>query len=61
MKKFKNCCCCGKNKVSDIEASELEKADFLKREGAKPQLGNFTLGEFTEKTIQYGFLMVCTC
>ncbi|XP_033632205.1 anoctamin-3-like isoform X1 [Asterias rubens] len=61
VKKFKNCCCCGKNKVSDIEASELEKADFLKREGAKPQLGNFTLGEFTEKTIQYGFLMLFSC
>ncbi|XP_022098902.1 anoctamin-4-like isoform X2 [Acanthaster planci] len=61
-KVLKKCCCCrGKNKVADVEASKMEKADFMRKEGAKPPLGNFTLGEFTEKTIQYGFLMLFSC
>ena len=31
---------------------------FLKHEHMKPQLYDFTLDEYTEKIIQYGFLMV---
>ena len=31
---------------------------FLERERNKPDLGDFTLGEYTEKVIVYGFLMV---
>ncbi|XP_038055493.1 anoctamin-4-like isoform X2 [Patiria miniata] len=60
-KLLKKCCCGGKNKVADVEASKMEKSDFIRKEGSKPQLGNFTLGEFTEKTIQYGFLMLFSC
>jgi hypothetical protein len=47
--------------VGDVEASKMEKADFMRKEAGKPPLGNFTLGEFTEKTIQYGFLMLFSC
>ena len=65
-------CCrsnCFQNKVDD-EEKKLEKKkeedsesqkhsnEFLQRNYLKPQLGDFTLGEFTEKVIMYGFLMV---
>ncbi|XP_060551191.1 anoctamin-4-like isoform X4 [Ruditapes philippinarum] len=63
----KGCCCCN-NKVEDEEkdsdfvdtdslASKRSKA-FLKKERYKPPLGDFTLGEYTEKVIIYGFLML---
>ena len=32
--------------------------DFLMRNYLKPKLEDFTLGEYTEKVIIYGFLMV---
>ena len=31
---------------------------FLENERLKPDLGDFTLPEYTEKVIMYGFLMV---
>ncbi len=31
---------------------------FIQREESKPDLEDFTLGEYTEKVIVYGFLMV---
>lgn len=33
-------------------------SNYLERERMKPDLGDFTLGEYTEKVIVYGFLMV---
>ena len=32
--------------------------EFIEREREKPTLGDFTLGEYTEKVVVYGFLMV---
>ncbi|XP_045204695.2 anoctamin-4-like isoform X2 [Mercenaria mercenaria] len=63
----KGCCCCN-NKVEDEEkGSKMPDTDtlsmkrskaFLKKERYKPPLGDFTLGEYTEKVIIYGFLML---
>ena len=63
-----NCCrsnCC-KNKVDEEKSVEKEEDsvslkranNFLMKNYHKPQLGDFTLGEYTEKVIIYGFLMV---
>ena len=46
--------CCRKKKVSSTSITK----EYLERERLKPQLGDFTLGEYTEKVIVYGFLMV---
>ena len=35
-----------------------QKLTFVQKEALKPSLGDFTMGEYTEKIIQYGFLMV---
>ncbi|GFN81556.1 anoctamin [Plakobranchus ocellatus] len=43
------------NKVPPPHADHV---GFLERERLKPDLGDFTLGEFTEKVILYGFLML---
>ena len=63
-------CCrsnCGKNQVADEEKNKIKKEEpvdvkrskkFLKRQYLKPSLGDFTLPEYTEKVIIYGFLMV---
>ncbi|KAL8574715.1 hypothetical protein ACOMHN_055780 [Nucella lapillus] len=62
-------CCATTNQVgdSDIEASAESGKNkdrhnrhlhFLKHEHLKPTLGDFTLDEYTEKIIQYGFLML---
>lgn len=32
--------------------------DYLERERAKPELADFTLNEYTEKVLQYGYLMM---
>ncbi|XP_071847241.1 anoctamin-7-like isoform X4 [Apostichopus japonicus] len=51
--------CWGKNKVGDIDAESVNaQGQFIQKEYMKPQLGNFTLGEYNEKVILYGFLMV---
>ena len=46
--------CCRKKKIG----TDAVTKDYLERERLKPQLGDFTLGEYTEKVIVYGFLMV---
>ena len=48
------------SKVHDEEGDTdhpVEK-EFIEREREKPTLGDFTLGEYTEKVVVYGFLMV---
>lgn len=59
------CDCCNKiNRISTEEAKDVFEANkrllsnFLERERLKHPLGDFTLNEYTEKVIQYGFLMV---
>ena len=46
----------------DPEKSKDEEPDlkskFLETEKKKPPLKDFTLNEYTEKVIQYGFIMV---
>ncbi|XP_021363024.1 anoctamin-4-like isoform X2 [Mizuhopecten yessoensis] len=45
----------------DIELRALhypETLQFMDKEYMKPTLGDFTVGEYTEKIIQYGFLML---
>ncbi|XP_063415358.1 anoctamin-4-like isoform X1 [Mytilus trossulus] len=46
--------CCCKRKVEGVQ----EKLTFVQKEALKPSLGDFTMGEYTEKIIQYGFLML---
>ena len=48
------------SKVHDEEgdASHPVEKEFIEREREKPTLGDFTLGEYTEKVVVYGFLMV---
>ncbi|XP_071087079.1 anoctamin-7-like [Haliotis cracherodii] len=57
--------CCRKTKVDEVSADNksagseaMKHQSFLERERLKPTLGDFTLGEYTEKVIQYGFLML---
>ena len=42
------------------ERSEVKKRidDYMERERLKPDLGDFTLMEYQEKVLLYGFLMV---
>ncbi|XP_060078280.1 anoctamin-4-like [Ylistrum balloti] len=57
-------CACFKNKVGEkspedqIEADRQITNSYIEMEFMKPTLGDFTLGEYTEKIIQYGFLML---
>ena len=47
------------SKVHDEEEDvDLAEKEFIEREREKPTLGDFTLGEYTEKVVVYGFLMV---
>lgn len=41
-----------------MEADREITNSYIEMEYVKPGLGDFTLGEYTEKIIQYGFLMV---
>ena len=53
--------CRKKTKVNEQNASQIPTMSYVQREESKPDLGDFTLGEYTEKVIVYGFLMVsCT-
>ncbi|XP_077983931.1 anoctamin-4-like isoform X2 [Glandiceps talaboti] len=65
---------CKKNKVEEGEKDEkmtkIDVNDFLERERQKPPVGNvlrsppvgdFTLMEYNEKVIQYGYLMLFSC
>ncbi len=46
-----------KRKV-DSDDKHISTTDYIERERHKPELGDFTLGEYTEKVLLYGFLMV---
>lgn len=52
--------CCQKNQVELTEENSAQQSQelFLERERLKPDLDDFTMGEYTEKVILYGFLMV---
>ncbi|XP_064610213.1 anoctamin-4-like isoform X2 [Liolophura sinensis] len=60
------CWCCGQNKNKVDEESGASPAgsrrlafqQYLEREREKPVLGDFTLAEYTEKVILYGYLML---
>ncbi|XP_021363066.1 anoctamin-4-like isoform X4 [Mizuhopecten yessoensis] len=59
-----SCCPCSKNKIGEKSPEDQVEADrqitntYIEMESLKPTLGDFTLGEYTEKIIQYGFLML---
>ncbi|XP_063415421.1 anoctamin-3-like isoform X2 [Mytilus trossulus] len=57
-----DCCQCCHNKVTDEEALADEDKkmtfDYVENERLKPVLDDFTLSEYTEKILQYGFLML---
>lgn len=58
-KVVKRCCC--KNSTVDPEMppqKQNHRTKFLEAERNKPMLQDFTLGEYTEKVIQYGFAVV---
>ncbi|KAJ8028117.1 Anoctamin-7 [Holothuria leucospilota] len=58
-KLLRKCKCCGKNKVGSVDTGSLSaQGQFIQKEYNKPPVGNFTLGEYNEKVILYGFLMV---
>ncbi|KAK0052977.1 anoctamin-3, partial [Biomphalaria pfeifferi] len=55
--------CCQKNQVELTEENcdQQNQELFLDRERLKPDLDDFTMGEYTEKVILYGFLMLFAC
>lgn len=52
------CRCASKVHDEEQDGSLSEGKDFIEREREKPDLGDFTLGEYTEKVVVYGFLML---
>ncbi|XP_028401787.1 anoctamin-4-like isoform X2 [Dendronephthya gigantea] len=53
----RGCCWCCKNQK--VHSSfEISIEDVIECELEKPELGDFTLSEYSEKVIQYGFLML---
>jgi len=63
MKLFRKYCqCCGcirfLRPLLRGEGKPKEEKTLLEIESEKPSLGNFTLGEYTEKCILYGLMMV---
>ncbi|XP_071950659.1 anoctamin-7-like isoform X2 [Antedon mediterranea] len=50
--------CCRKAKVSASEKIKLEELEFLEKERLKPPIKDFTLWEYNEKIIMYGYLML---
>ncbi|XP_052076690.1 anoctamin-3-like isoform X2 [Mytilus californianus] len=60
--RYCDCCQCCQNKVTDEEALADEDKkmtfDYVENERLKPVLNDFTLSEYTEKILQYGFLML---
>uniref|UniRef100_A0A8C4X8J1 Anoctamin n=1 Tax=Erpetoichthys calabaricus TaxID=27687 RepID=A0A8C4X8J1_ERPCA len=48
---------CNKEDLEDPETTSLTTR-FILDEERKPDLGNFTLGEYNEKVIQYGYQMI---
>lgn len=55
---FQSCCCCRPNAVATAERQTINIPSFLQREFLKSDAGDFTLPEYTEKVIIYGFVMV---
>ncbi|KAF8794734.1 Anoctamin-7 like protein [Argiope bruennichi] len=50
---------CKVNEIDDFTTDEgISKQSYLLREMMKPSAEDFRLGEFTEKVIQYGYLML---
>jgi anoctamin-5 len=41
-----------------VEMEIYDPDEYIERERLKPELQDFTLSEYTEKVIQYGYLMV---
>uniref|UniRef100_A0A7M5WJ25 Anoctamin n=2 Tax=Clytia hemisphaerica TaxID=252671 RepID=A0A7M5WJ25_9CNID len=68
MKYARKLCCCFKrqstNVVSSLELQQKDTSDdaeyeaYLRHEHKKPPLDDFTLSEYTEKVLQYGYLMM---
>ncbi|XP_060555397.1 anoctamin-4-like [Ruditapes philippinarum] len=58
----KHCQCCScipfLRKYLHVNAKPKSEKSLLEIELEKPSLGNFTLGEYTEKIIQYGLMML---
>ena len=44
--------------MDEYPEDKARQVTFIERESLKPPLGDFTLDEYTEKVILYGFLMV---
>ncbi|XP_041359345.1 anoctamin-7-like [Gigantopelta aegis] len=58
-----NCLRCRKNQVDETSQDKMNGSNprhqtFMENERLKPDLGDFTLSEYTEKVIMYGFLML---
>ncbi|XP_067841513.1 anoctamin-7-like [Heptranchias perlo] len=60
LRKLKNKICNNKNILSPTKnhAVQLTVDEYILEEDMKPDLGDFTLGEYTEKVIQYGYQML---
>lgn len=58
--KIKKACCSKSNEVGDEESQKAQnsKPFIWELERLKPDTGDFTLMEYTEKVITYGFVMV---
>lgn len=50
--------CCNSNKIGASDELRNSFEDYLENERAKTPLGDFTLSEYNEKVLQYGFLML---
>ena len=55
--KWKKRQCLRKKKIHD-ENGQPRISTFIEREFNKPELNDFTLTEYTEKVIMYGYVMV---
>ncbi|XP_041454749.1 anoctamin-4-like isoform X2 [Lytechinus variegatus] len=59
IRKFKKRTCCRPSQVKDLDMEKMSPhAQYLTRERNKPPVGDLTLGEYNEKVILYGFLMI---
>ncbi|XP_033099885.1 anoctamin-7-like isoform X2 [Anneissia japonica] len=50
--------CCRKAKVAASEKIKIEDVEFIEKERLKPPVKDFTLWEYNEKIIMYGYLML---
>ncbi|XP_030836627.1 anoctamin-4 isoform X1 [Strongylocentrotus purpuratus] len=59
IRKVRKRTCCRKSQVKDLDMEKMSPhAQYLMRERNKPPVGDLTLGEYNEKVILYGFLMI---